>query len=134
MARRHVRNHPGVGARGAVMAGTARKRLAFAFSLLLGLLATPARGQQADPRAQARFLPPLGAVVDGAQPVPGVIQPVVHTTTYPGAVEQQPGAAVPAGASCFGVPQLGPSPEVGLLDNFQFFFGLDGSKSPEDLG
>lgn len=62
--------------------------------------------------------------VDGPQPLPPGIQPTYHTTTCP--VGPSPAERL--------LHQFGPSDEVGLLDNFMFFAGLDGAKAPEDLG
>jgi hypothetical protein len=109
------------------MSGITRKRLVCTF-FLLGLLVTPVSGQTLDPRMQPQYAPSPGAVVDGAQPV-------IHTTTCPGS----PGDCVTVPPAAQQVPanwmnQFGTSPEVGLLDNFEFFAGLDGSKAPVDLG
>jgi hypothetical protein len=131
-------------ARGEVMSSLARKRLAFAVSLCLVLLSMPARGLESEspqpqPAQAIPVYPPsqtqwTGPAVDGSQPLPGALQPTRYTTIYPGSAVGQPvptdmGPAAP-------VPRFhfGPTPEVGLLDNFMFFAGLDGAKGPEDLG
>jgi hypothetical protein len=121
--------------RGIVMTNVARNRLMFVATALLVLLTAPVRGQQ-----EAAPRPAWPPAVDGPQPLPPAIQPTIHTTTCPVSPPLSPDGtpwigsdgAKPTQASRFA--QFGPSAEVGLLDNFMLFAGLDGSKAPEDLG